>query len=329
MKHASVALLLVGACTAGDAGIGKSDCPGTPKLVSVAQTAPFWQGLTRVTFSVPGGAPSAIQVETFNPGLGTWSGYTNNYNSFLEQTDAGDYIAEASISPNDSDKDGSFKVRVRATLAGCPLTGWATTDAFTVSDPYKDTTWTAHTDLGNLYAYFNISPTQGVGTNLGPYTLAAEGVTHTLAFHGDGTLDQTWSFGVNSGHGGDLYAGCKFAIHYVGRWQTTFQPYYRVLISGLVPAVSPLAGSTCANPALANLALAQPGALAPLPPSVIYPNIDYTRLLYTPPGKPQWADSGQFNYLAQVANGLSAVTGDQAQFQGQFSLYNQLSYEKQ
>jgi hypothetical protein len=316
--------LTTGGCT--DPGIEKNDCPGTPKIISLAQTGPFWSGLERITFTVPGGDPDSFQVQTFNPALGTWTGFPS---SFLEQKDDGSYVVSSSVTPSEDTKDASFKLRVRALLSSCPASDWATTEAFTVGDPVADTVWKAHVDAGSFFSFVQPNLALGVGTTVGPYALSAAGVDHTMQFHASGALDEIWAFGIDSKHAGDLYAGCKFSVHLVGQWHWTFQPFFRLSVSGLTPAASPLAGSTCANPALADMAINQPGFVANIQSSQLFPSIDYTLLLHATPGKVIWSENQEIDLLAQVFSGLSDFVGaDQASLQGNTS-FNNVSYEKQ
>jgi hypothetical protein len=63
----------------------------------------------------------------------------------------------------------------------------------------------------------------------------------------------------------------------------------------------------------------------------VFPSIDYTRLLYTPPGKVLWNESQQINTLSEILfpSGLSDIVGaDQASLGVQTS-FGTASYEKQ
>jgi hypothetical protein len=321
----SIVVLVVGACST-DPGVVKNDCPGTPKIVSLAQPGPFWSGLERVNFTVPDGTPSEIQLQTFNPALGTWTGFP----SPVEQRDDGSYVASASITPNELTKDASFKLRVRALLESCPPSDWAVSAPFTVGDPVADTSWKTHVDVTQITSFFQINIASGTLTATGPYSLSATGVDHTMQFHASGAVDETWAFGLTSGHAGDVYAGCKFSIHYVGQWRWQFTPFFQLVVNGLVPAPAPLTGSTCTSPPIADLALNQPGFVSNLQPRTLFPSINYTRLLYTPPGSVLWEESEQINMLSQILFGLSDVVGaDQATVpQGQV-FFNTVAYEKQ
>jgi hypothetical protein len=320
---------MAGACASPDPGIVKNDCPGTPKIVSLDQVAPFWDGLERVHFTVPGGTPNQIQLETFNPAVGTWTGFpTTN----LEQADDDSYVASASITPTEDTKGASFKLRVRALLDNCPASDWATTDGLTVGDPLTDTVWKGHVDAGDFSAFFQPSVVgAGTGTTTGPYSLVAGGVDHTMQFHASGVIDEIWGFGVTSAHAGDAYAGCKFQIHYTGQWRWSFTPFFRLVITGLAPAPTPLAGSTCTSPPIADLAINQPGFVSNLQPGQVFFNVDYSALTHTPVGQVTWQDNQQINLLSQssLSLGLSDVVGVDM-FSVQASIFvNNVFYVKQ
>jgi len=329
------ALLVTGACTGSDPGIVKNDCPGTPKIVSLDQAGPFWDGLERVHFTVPDGTPSAIQLETFDPAPGTWSGFQS---TFLEQEDDDSYVATANISPTEDTRTASFKLRVRALLDSCPPSDWATTEAFTIGDPLSDTSWKAHVDVIDSSLFLQVAVTMGAATANGPYTLGTGGVDHTMQFHASGAVDEIWAFGIDSAHPGELYAGCKFSIHYVGQWHWSFPslPQLRIVITDLVPAPTPLAGSNCTSPPVLELAINQAGFTSKLSQSEVVPTIDYSRLLNATPGKVIWQgfQTREIERLSQqppILQGLSDNLGvDQdSVVQGSISFFNNAEYVKQ
>lgn len=310
----------------GAPGITKADCPGAPEGISLEQVAPYWDGLEAIRFTVPGGTPGSIRTETLDPALGTWAFSYGNAN----EVDGGGWLLMGSVEPREESKDASFKLRVRTELDGCAPSDWVETEAFQVGDPFADTTWKTHVDPSDYYSTVNANVVSGTGTTIGPYDLAESGIDHEVTFHGDGTMEETFSFGISSAHAGDVYAGCTFQVHFAADWRTEFQPYPRVLVTHREPTASPLSGSTCTNPPIAEMQLSQADYSLGSVDTTLSPNqIDYTPLLFAQPGDVVWRNQDLIGQIYQILSGLSDFEGEETtQLQGYFS-FIAVEYVKQ
>jgi hypothetical protein len=152
-----------------------------------------------------------------------------------------------------------------------------------------------------------------------------------MQFHANGAFDEIWDFGIESAHAGDLYKGCKFSLHYTGQWHWSFAPTFRLVLGTRSPAPAALTGSTCASPALTELAINQAGFVDDVQPSQLFPNVDYSRLIHVTPGKAIWQETQVITRLGQAMHGLSDTVGaDQVSLFGSISFGGaNVSYIKQ
>lgn len=328
---ACVMTLLLGGCGDSSSGAGggppltRTECPGKPAKVTVNPVAPFWSGLVAISFTSSGkGMPSYSDVQLFDPALGA---YSQSGTTPFQKPD-GTFLALVNTPAREESKDLDFKIRVRSELDGCAPSDWVESSTFKLGNPLPNTSWVA--DLSPAEYSGNLNIYQSGTKTVGPYTFAPSGVQETLEFKDDGTYTDVVSFGIESGHAGDLYDGCRFQIHSEGQWEIKFLQYSStVLLSQRKLSANPLSGSTCNSPSIGQLAVNQPGFDMSLPPATLGLGIDYTALLYSPPGKVKWTDTtllgGISNYLPLLVftdvNGTATING--------YLSPNQAHYEKQ
>ncbi len=310
----------------GGAPLKRGECPGKPEKLAVNPVAPFWNGLIALTFTSTGkGTPTYNDIQVYDPLLGA---YAQNGGSAYQKPD-GTFLALVSPQAKEDSKDLDFKVRVRSELDGCAPSDWVESPTFKLGDPLVGTTWKA--TLGPAEYTENVTVSgPGAQTTVGPYFIDPSGVVDTLAFASDGSFTDTVAFGIASGHAGDLYAGCQFQLHTQGHWEVKFLQYGMVtVLSDRKLTASPLSGSACANPSLSQMAINQAGFDANLQPVVMGFGIDYTSLLYSPPGAVKWTDAALLSQLGNVFPFLDAsgVNGSSS-VNGYFSA-SQSHYEKQ
>ena len=267
-------------------------------LVSYAATddsvAPFWNGLVAVTFTSTGkGMPNYNDIQIYDPSLGA---FTQGGGSVSQKED-GTFLALVTPRVTEQNKDLDFKVRVRSELDGCAPSDWVETPSFKLGEPLSGTTWKATVEAGEFSGNLNVNYSgTGTQTALGPYHFDPSGFQQTIAFQEGGTFTDTLEFGIESGHGGDLYAGCRFQLHTEGKWAIKFVQYSpNVLLSERKLSASPLAGSTCNSPSLGLLDINKSGFDANLEPVAMGLDIDYTGLVYATPGKVKWSSSSLLN----------------------------------
>jgi hypothetical protein len=268
--------------------------------------APFWSGLYTAHATVPGGAPDTLDVSVLDPAQSLWQ----DVGQGTWQKADGTYVAPFQPRVTEQNKDSAFKVRVRARLVGCAPSAWADAGSYTATDPFADTTWVGKWDAAQLSGSLTVNRTDLTGGSaLTPTMLAVDGaVTHTVSFKADGTLTEDFALALASSQSSDPFAGCTLNVHYTGTWSWLFSgANLNVILSARVPADDALAGSDCAFPAPADLALADPkhNSSLILPPSLLTPNVDYSGLL-SMPAAPVTLDNSQLPAdLAAMLNQLS------------------------
>jgi hypothetical protein len=333
IRVALIASPLLTACVGDENAINKSDCPGAAEGLTLEQPAPVWGGINRLTFKVPGGVPDSLRVQQYDSVSGIWNDSYTSSQSAPAQKDDGTYVATVSAQSNQLLTSADFKLRVRPQLAGCPAPAWSTSESFKLGNPVSGTTWSIHVDPAELdFSQLQAGSNPG-GVTQGRYFLSPAGIDHVMQFQAPDIVDETWTFGIRSEQSTDLYHGCDFKIHMVGKWRLSY--YYtnlRLIISGLVPATSPLAGSTCASVPLSEMLINQPGPSLRLQPVSSYFGVDYAALLFATPGKARWQDSQQINQLTSLLQqGFlnDAVGPATSQLSGQVSASYSSIYEKQ
>ncbi len=305
----STAALLLPLVACGDDALTRDDCPGKPEKIALRTVAPFWNGLVALSFTSTGkGSPTFTDVQLFDPALGAY-GQTGGS---VTQKEDGTFLAQISTPVRQENKDLAFKVRVRSALDGCAPSDWAESPTFKLGDPISSTTWKADLSLAELAGNIDVSYFGPLGTAVGPYSFAPSGVQHAITFAADGTFTETLDLGIVSEHAGDLYSGCHFQLHAGGRWAIVFPNYgMSLVLADRKLAANPLEGSSCGNPSPASLMINQIDATTGLLPSTPGLNIDYSGLLYSPPGKVKWQDSLMIGALASALSelGFSNTSG--------------------
>lgn len=284
---AAVGGLLLSACSSSDngptPGLTAGQCPGTPSAAGLDSVAPFWSGLYTVHATVPGGTPDTLDVSVLDPSQNVWQ----EVGQGTWQRADGPYVAPFQPRVTEQNKDSAFKVRVRARLEGCAPSAWADAGSYTATDPFADTTWVGNWDAAQLSGSLTVNRADLTGASaLTPTMPTIDGaVTHTVSFKADGTMTEDFALALASSQPKDPFAGCTLNVHYTGTWSWQFSgANASVILSARVPADDATAGSDCAFPALADLALSDSKQKANLvlPPSLLTPNVDYSGLLSTP-----------------------------------------------
>jgi hypothetical protein len=311
-------------------GTTKDDCAQSPQQLTIDPLAPFWGGLTRLNFKVPGSPPDSVQTQVFNSVAGVWE------DSFmpLQQRDDGDFSVLTFWNVTSETKDATFKIRLRSKLDGCPASSWAVSEPIKLSNPLTDTAWATTIPLELSSTAFRadvVAAGMIPGTTVGPYSYASQGIVHAMQFNAPDIVEETWSFKVNSAIAGDLYDNCSFVIRYIGKWRFVSEnsSNLQLLISDLKPAPDALAGSVCANPPVGEMAAAQPGYPGRQPNTQPMVDIDYARLQYSPPGNARWVEDREISRLASIiAESIVDVVGpDTAQPMARFNT-PAISYDK-
>ena len=179
-------------------------------------------------------------------------------------------------------------------------------------------------DPVDTYLQFYAYPEDPTETATGPYTLTDAGVAHSMTFHADGTLDETYELGLESAHSGDVYDGCTFVVHYTALWHYDFSSYSSVVVTHRRVAAMPLDGSACSKPSLSAMRINQPSFAEELANGQLSPSsIDYDRLLYNPPGKVTWSEGNLVSSMQQILGALAVDTpGAAVQVNGYTSFTN-------
>ncbi|MFN0248344.1 MAG: hypothetical protein ACKV2T_15745 [Kofleriaceae bacterium] len=318
MNRLIVVACLAGAACAADPALEPGDCPGTPTRVALDPVAPFHNGLVLVTFE-SGITPGYVEVQRYSPTRGVWE---PTYGTLGERDD-GTFVMQLRPMTSASDANSEFRVRVRARLDGCPASGWGESDPIMLADPTSGTTWVA--DLGPADFFSQISASSsGPGTTTGPYRIASSSLKHTLRFAVAGAFSETVDFTIQSATSTDVYHDCHFVLTYEGRWVADEDYSGRVAI--YERRFMSLTGSTCVNPPLGDLRLTD----SRLEDTVTFgSNIDYSRLLETPAGRPRWALSLISNAFGTILASLDDQTGqDTASLSGYLNVFDP-RYEKQ
>ena len=315
------AMFAFAGCTGSEA-LESGDCPGTPRAVTLDPVAPVFNGLLVVEFQSDA-APSGVDVQRHSAARGLWE---QSYGP-LGQKDDGTYTVQVRPQVAEADADDPIKIRVRSTLLGCPPSSWAETDGVTLGDPVTGTTWIGTFGPGTVTAQLNVSVLSGAGTSVGPYRIATTPpLRQTVTFGAGGVFDETLEVGFESATPGDVYNGCRFKLAYRGTWVATYGDDSRVAVFGR--RFVSLAGSTCTNPPIADIAPALAGTLSDDVLSTS--SIDYTGLLENPRAAPEWQ---AYNLLAQTfqsaISALSDHTGpDMTSIDGYVSVFRP-TYVKQ
>lgn len=293
-----VGLMTLGVGCSGSEALEAGDCPATPRNVTLEPVAPFLNGLLALEFQSDE-TPGSVELQRYSASRSLWE---QTYGS-LGQKDDGTFVVQVRPQLGESDADGEFKLRVRSTLQGCPPSGWAESDGVSLGDPVADTTWVGTFGPGTLFSQINVAVNSGLGTATGPYRLSTTSpMRHTLTFAAGGALNETFELAIESGTAGDVYAGCQFKLTYQGNWITTYSNDSRVTVYNR--RFVSRAGSTCANPPLADLT-----SSAGLQDDVLSStNIDYSRLLETPVGPAAWQS---YSLLQQTFSSAVSSLDDQ------------------
>ncbi len=325
---ASFSAIFGAGCTT-DTALSSADCPSAPSDVKLLEVAPVWGGLLAVEFQVRGGEPEQVELEVYNPFLKLWE---DSYGQ-LNQRDDGTYVSLVSPPVRDEARNLASKLRLRTRTQGCPLSNWVETTEYTLTNPLVGTSWKV--DLakslsqGQPSFYQNGGP--GTLTYVGPYSLnKTKEFSHTISFAANGTAEEEFKFAIDSGRVSDAYAGCSFDLHFSSNYYLDFSQGPYLQLFNRKPTASPTAGSVCAAPALATLAIAQAMSTVELPPATVFLQFDSRALLATPPGPAKWSGQQMIgNAFFQVMQSIASVTGpDQSQSNGGV-YFNSAFYSKQ
>jgi hypothetical protein len=319
MNRLTVVACLVGTACAADPALEPGDCPGTPTDVALDPVAPYHNGLVLLTFE-SGIAPGYVDVQRHSPSRSVWE---PNYGTLGERDD-GTFVMQLRPQTSPSDANGEFRARVRSRLDGCPASGWAESDPITLGDPMTGTTWIAELGPSDFFSQISAS-SSGPATSTGPYRISSSSpLKHTLRFAANGAFTETIDFTIQSATTTDVYHDCHFVLAYEGRWQGDDNYDGRIAI--YERRFMALTGSTCANPPIADLRLTD----SRLDDTINYAsNIDYSRLLEMPAGKPRWGMSLLSNAFGTVLASLEDQMGaDTASLSGYINVFD-TRYEKQ
>lgn len=279
----------------GSSALQSQDCPGTPSIKSLTKVAPFWGGLILARVTIPQGSPDAIEQQLFDAGLNAWTtSYYYGGGGLPTQTPDNDYLVFASPNPRSGSQDKPTKLRVRASLDGCPKSAWVESETFTVTNPYVDSTWTFEraADDPTISATLNVFG-QGTAKSVGPYLFTpGSKISHSVTFTNDGKVSESVQFKMSSKTPGDAYDGCTVQVAYGGTWiLDTTTDEVRVLVSART--LTSTAGSVCASPAVALWNLSKPAPTSlPLSPFLLNTsstNASYLGLLRDPVRPVTWS----------------------------------------